>query len=326
MLAVLLPPPHALAESAAEFYQGKTLRAIVSSPPGGGYNERARILATHLSRLIGTSLVVENMPGAGSMVSVSYTYNLAPKDGTTFCMFQRSLLTTTLMEPVGARFDLLKFNWLGSMGAENGLIVTWHTSPIKTTDDLFKKETVIGMAGGPMTSLTFNALIGTKLKTITGYRGSREIQVAMERGELMGMTEWSWSDIKRQHTDWLEQRKINLVLQIGTVKDKELRNVPLAQDFAKNDADRTLLDFVVSPRQLAYPLILPPDVPADRVAFMRDAFMRVADLAEFKAEMDKSGIEYEFMRGEDAAAFVARLVGSFTPEVAQRLKAVTEVK
>lgn len=313
----------AAAQTPAEFYQGRTIKFLVSSAPGGGYDQRARIFARHFPRMIPglSSMVVENMPGAGGMLAVNFTFNNAPKDGTLFCMFQRSVTTTALLEPAGARFDLLKANWLGSIGPENGLVVTWHASPIQTTDDLFNKEAVVGMPGVSLTPFMFNALIGTKMRPISGYPGSRELQIAMERGELMGLGEWSWSDIKTMKRDWYDSGKLRLLLQIGTKRHKDLPNVPLAQDFAKNDEDRKLLDFTVSTRQLAFPLILPPDVPADRVQFLRAAFMRLGtDDAAFKAEMDKVGIEFDFMPGEEAQEFVQRTVASFTPDVARRLK------
>lgn len=324
--AVITPP--AAAQSPAEFYQGKTMKFLVSSAPGGGYDQRARIFARHFPRMIPgvTSLVVENMPGAGGMVAVNYTYNNAPKDGTLLCMFQRSVTTTSLLQPAGARFDLLRLNWLGSMGPENGLVVTWHTSPIQTTEDLFRKEAVVGMPGVSMTPFVFNALIGTKMRPISGYPGSRELQIAMERGELMGLGEWSWSDIKTLKRDWLESGKLRLLLQIGASKHKDLPHVPLAQEFARTEEDRRLLDFTVSTRQLAFPMILPPDVPADRVTLLRSAFMKLASDPEFKAEMDKVGIEYDFMSGEAAQEFVRKTVASLTPQMAERLKAAEQRK
>lgn len=311
------------AQAAGEFFEGKTIRFLVSSAPGGGYDQRARVFARHFPRMIPGlgSLVVENMPGAGGMVAVNFTYNNAPKDGTLFTMFQRSVTTTVLLKPAGARFDLLKVNWLGSMGPENGLVVTWHGSPIQTTDDLFKKEAVVGMPGVSLTPFMFNAVIGTKMRPISGYPGSRELQIAMERGELMGLGEWSWSDIKSMKREWYESGKIRLLLQIGTRRHKDLPNIPLAQDFAKTDEDRKLLDFTVSTRQLAFPMILPGEVPGDRVEFLRARFMRLGTSdREYKAEMEKLGVDFDFMSGQDAQEFVKRIYASFTPEMARRVQ------
>ena len=323
LMALTLQASTAFAQTPAEFYKGKTVRVIVSTTAGGGYDLRARLLARYMGKYIpgNPNLVVENMPGGGSVVAMNYTYNVAPHDGTAICMFQRSIFTTPLLTPQGIKFDLARFNWLGNVGAENGVVAVWHDAPARTTEELFSKEVIVGMPGATVIPTVFNALIGTKFKIINGYPGQAEIITALERGEVQGVGEWSWSDLKTNRSDWLRDKKINLLLQIATIKSKELPDVPLAQQFAKNDEDRKILDIFTSQRQLAFPLVLPPDTPADRVKALRDAFMKVAGDADYIADMQKLGAEVDFTSGEQATEFVQKTFGALSPELAVRINA-----
>ena len=325
--AALLFATPALAQSEADFFKGKTITFLVSTTSGGSYDTRARIMARHLGKQLPGSpnVVVQNMPGAGSVVAMNHMYNVAPKDGTFILITQRVIFTTPMLTPEGVQFDLEKYNWLGNMGTDNGLLVSWHESPIKTTADIFTKEMIV--AGSAQTTIIsiLNALIGTKFKLITGYPGAADMQLAMERGEVMGPGEWSWSDLKTTRQDWIQSKKINLLLQNGLTKTPDLPNVPLSLDYVKNEDDRKILEVFVSQRQLAYPILMPPGMPATRVATMRKAFLDLGNDPDFKADFTKLNLEYDLMPGDKVQELVSSIVAT-PPVLVERMKVLVDAK
>ena len=225
------------------FYAGKQITLIAGSGVGGGYDLLARLAARHLGRLIPghPTIVVQNMPAAGSLVATNQIYNSAPKDGTVIALIQRGMLLAKLSNPSGVRFELEKLNWLGNLNSETGLVLTWHTAPHRRAQDLFEQELIVGGQTGVDPEITprlYNALIGTKFKIVTGYNGTTEIALAMERGEVQGIGDWSWSSFKVQRPDWLPQKKVHLLLQGALTRDPELPDLPNALDFVKGDTER----------------------------------------------------------------------------------------
>jgi tripartite-type tricarboxylate transporter receptor subunit TctC len=319
-LALLSVP--AAGQPAASFYADKTIRIIVSSTPGGGYDQRARAMARNIGRSMSgsPSLVVQNMPGG--IVAMNYTYNVAPRDGSLLCLFQRSVITAPIMEPSGIKFELLKFNWIGSFGPEVGVVLAWHTAPVKTTADMFTQEMIVGMPGAITVPTVINAMTGTRFKIIKGYPGTREIMLAMERGEVMGVGEASWTDVKATQSQWLKDGKVRVLLQIGMARAPDLPDVPLAREFAKSEQHRKVLDVFLSQRQLAFPVVMPPEVPQDRVELVRNAFMAMGRDPLFKEDMDKGKMSYDLTSGADAEAFIKSMLASLTPDV---VKQVTEL-
>src|SRR5262245_21227784 len=314
------------AQGETEFFKGKTLQLIVSTTPGGSYDFRARLMARHFGRYVPGSpqVVVTNKPGAGSLVAMNYMYNAAPKDGTVLCLFQHSIFATPFLTPKGVRFDLEKYSWLGSLGSENGIIAVRHDAPAKTTDDLFTKDVITGMpAGVSVIPDVFNAIINTRMKVISGYPGAKEVIAALERGEVQAIGEWSWENLRTTKRDWLKTGFVRALLQIGIEPAPGLADVPLAQQFAKTSEDRRIVEIFVSQRQLAFPLVLPPEVPADRLAALRDAFMAMGRDPVFKEELMRDGsLEPKLMSGEDAASFVSKTFGSLPPALAERINSL----
>lgn len=315
----------ARAETDAEFYKGKTIRFIVSTTAGGGYDARARMVQRHISKYIpgNPNVVVENMPGGGSMVAMNHAYNVAPKDGTFLLLFQRTTLTTPIVPPNGVRFDLTKFNWIGSIGKDPGLVVSWHESPIKKTSDIFAQEMIIATTAQTTMPSVLNALIGTKFKIITGYPGSPEMVLAMQRGEVMGPGEWSWSDLR--NSPLLHEKKVNLLLQTNLTRTPELPDVPTAVEFARNDKDRQILEVFLTPRDIAYPVVMPPETPESRVKLMREAFMAVGKDAGFQEDARKSGSEVTMQPAAEVVALVNK-IGSLPDDLAQRVRELMGVK
>lgn len=230
----------AVAQSVADFYKGKQLILIVGASTGGGYDAQGRLLARHIGKHIpgNPNVIVQNMPGAGSLQATNHLYNVAPKDGTVFGLIQRDMLVAKVMNASGIRFDIEKFNWIGNLASEIGIVVAWHTSPIKTTADLFKSEMIVGGTGPTIDTETaprlMNSLIGTKFRIVSGYQGTTEVLLAMERGEVMGLGDWSLSNIRSRNPQMLQEGKIRLLMQTALTKSPDLPDVPLALDFAKN--------------------------------------------------------------------------------------------
>ena len=306
-------------------FAGKTIRFLVASTAGGGYDIRARTAAKYIGRYLpGTpNIVTENMPGGGSIIAMNYLNAVAPKDGTVILMFMRSLFSVIFDKPVEAKFDFEKLGWVGNMSADNGVIVSWHTTNHKTADDLFKNEIVVAMPAGTIIQPgAINFVLGTKLKIITGYPGAPEMQAALERGEVMGIGEVSWSNLALTHQDWIKDKKINVLFQIGLKRSPELPNVPLPQDYAKTPEDRQILDIVATQRQFAYPIALPPGVPKDRETVWQQAFMSLGQDKEFISEIKKLGLEFEPTPGNELADQLSRMTQSASPQVMERLRQI----
>ena len=314
------------AQSVADFYKGKQITMIVGSSPGGGYDAQGRLVARHISKHIpgNPGMVVQNMPGAGSLQATNHLYNLAAKDGTVIGIVQRGMLTAKLTSPQGVRFDIEKFNWIGNLASETAVTVVWHDSPIKTVEDLFSKETIVGGTGPTIDTETtprlYNALLGTKFRIVGGYPGTSEVLLAMERGEVMGLGDWSWSNVKTRRPEYLTEKKIRVLMQGALQKEPDLPDTPLALDFVKNDDDRKVMELFLAQKAVARPVVAPPDIPGPRVAALRDGFMAMAKDPEFIADANKTKLEIDISSGASVDAVVKRIVS--TPQaLADRLTA-----
>ena len=325
-IAVLFTATHAAAQSVADFYKGKQVVLIVGAASGGGYDSQARLLARHIGKHIpgNPSVIVQNMPGAGSLQATNHLYNIAAKDGTVFGLIQRDMLVAKAMNAPGIRFDIEKFNWVGNLASEIGIVVAWHTSPIKTTEDLFKTEMIIGGTGPTIDTETsarlMNSLIGTKFRIISGYTGTTDVLLAMERGEVMGLGDWSLSNIRSRRPELLREGKIRLLMQTSLKKSPDLPDVPLILDFAKSPEDRQVMEVFLSQKVAARPVLAPPGIPADRVQALRAAFTATAADPEFIQDAEKSRLEVSPTPGEDVERIVAN-ISKVPPEMMEKLKA-----
>lgn len=324
--ALFLSAAPSLGQSDAEFYKGKQITMIVGSSTGGGYDAQGRLVARHLGKHLpgNPGFIVQNMPGAGSLQAANHLYTLAAKDGTVIGIIQRGMLTAKLTSPQGVRFEVEKFNWIGNLASETAVTVVWHDSPIKTVEDLFKQETIVGGTGPTIDTETtprlYNALIGTKFRVVGGYPGTNEVLLAMERGEVMGLGDWSWSNVKTRRPEFLSEKKIRVLIQGALQKEPDLPDVPLALDFVKNDDDRKVMELFLAQKAVARPLVAPPDLPASRVAALRAALMAMAKDKEFIADAGKTKLEIDITSGEAVDAVVQRIVA--TPQaLADRLTA-----
>jgi tripartite-type tricarboxylate transporter receptor subunit TctC len=322
-----LTAPPAAAQSVADFYRGRQITFMVGSSPGGGYDAIARLVARHLVNHIpgNPGAIVQNTPGGGSLTMTNRIYRVAPQDGTVVGLVQRGVLLAQLTKQPNVQFEVSKLHWIGSVSPETSLVVAWNTAPVKTAQDLFSQQLIVGGTGATSdleaSARLLNATIGTKFKIVSGYPGQGDVSLAMERGEIQGTADWSWSEIKARHADYLEGKKITLLLQNALHKAPDLPDVPLTMDFIKDDTDRKVAQLYLGLKEVARPILAAPGVPADRLAALRTAFMMLKDDADFKADAEKTGIEVDPTPAEKIDEYV-KLAASASPEVVRRLSEI----
>lgn len=281
--------------SADDFYGGRSVNMAIGYSVGGGYDMYARLLAKYLgSHLPGKPTITpQNMPGAGSLKSINYLYSVAPKDGLTIGTFGRTMPAEPLLGD--AKFDSRKLTWLGSMDSDYSLCVTWKDSPIKTFDDMVNKPSRFGGQGAgsdpDVMALAIKNLFHAKVQLITGYPGSNEASLAMERGEIDGECGVSLSTLKVRHPDWLRDKKVNLIVQVALEKSSELQDVPLLLDLAPDAQTRDIIKVIAASQTLSRPFAAPPDIPPQRAAELRKAFSDTLQDPAFLAEAQKLGLD-----------------------------------
>jgi tripartite-type tricarboxylate transporter receptor subunit TctC len=326
VLLLLAATQAAFADPVGDFYSGKTMTLIVGSDPGGGYDAHARLVARHLGRFIpgNPTILVQNMPGAGSVLMTNRIVNVAPKDGTVLGLVQRGILTSQLLEQPGLHYEVDKLNWIGSVTSETSVFIVNKDVPVSNLADLRHTEILVGGTGATsdqeLTAKLLNTALGTKLKIISGYAGTNDVILAMERGELQGIS-LSWSNVKLKKL----QDKTKMLLQIGNAKEPDLPDVPLAYDSITDPANRKVAEIFFGQLALARPILSAPEFPPDRLAAVRKAFMEMVGDRQFRADAEKAKLEVRPADYQAVNRFVA-LTTSVTPEVKKRLFAVFGVK
>jgi tripartite-type tricarboxylate transporter receptor subunit TctC len=328
LLALTYTTPAPAAESVADFYKGKTVTIIIGYSPGGGYDAYARALARHYGKFIPgqPNVIVQNMPGAGSMLSANYIYSKAPADGTAIGMFASQAALEPLFGNAEAKFDPAKFSWIGSMAQEVAYCGIWQNPGAPTSfEDLMGKETIFGASAPAGTTFQHPAILknvlGGKIRIIPGYAGSREINLAMQKGEVGGMCALFASSIRAQYKDDFASGKLKLIIQMGAKRSDELGKIPTVYDFAKTDEQRALLDIHFKQLMLSRPFAGPPAIPADRLAALRDAFAATLKDPEFLAEAEKSGLEIDYASPAEVNDLL-KLYAGFSPEAFKKASAV----
>jgi tripartite-type tricarboxylate transporter receptor subunit TctC len=316
----------AAAQSVGDFYRGKQITFIVGSDPGGGYDTLARLVARHLGQFIpgNPGFVVENQPGAGSMLMSNRIYNIAPQDGTVIGLVQRGVMIANLTQQKGAQFDVAKFNWIGNVSTETAVVVSWHTSTIRKIEDTFEREMVIGGTGptsdSEASARIMNETMHTKLKIVTGYPGTADLLLAMQRGEIEGY-EWSWSELKGRHPDLLANHSVNILVQGVVTPDPELPGIPRSLDYVKDSTDQQVATLYYTMKSVARPILSGPGVPPDRVAALRSAFDAMSQDPGFIADAQLLKLDLHPTPAKSINDFISMLT-SATPEVTRRITAV----
>jgi tripartite-type tricarboxylate transporter receptor subunit TctC len=315
--------------SVADFYRGKTITIGVGFTAGGGYDLHARTLARVLAKHVPGSpnIVVKNVPGAAGLVLANSLYNVLPKDGTELATFDRAIPLEPLLDPDKARFDALKLNWIGSTDNDASTCYAWHTAPVKTLQDLMQQELIVGATGSIGDAVSFprilNATVGTKFKVVTGYPGSTEALLAMERGETQGFCSMGFSTLETSRPQWVRDHSVNILVQLALTKNKDHLDVPLALDFAKTPDDRQMLELIVSPNLFSRPFTAGPGVPEDRVKALRNAFNETMMDPDYQADAAARKMHVQLVKGEDIDA-VLRRIYSMPKEIVERVKAAVK--
>jgi tripartite-type tricarboxylate transporter receptor subunit TctC len=315
--------------TAADFYAGKQIKIAIGLGAGSTYDAYARTLARHMGRHIPgkPDFLNVNMPGAGSLKAYNYIYTVAKKDGTEFGTGHRFVPIMPLFGIKGTQFDGTKFGYIGSANREVGVTIAWHTSPVKTFDDLKKHELIIGTtgAGAQLTNFTsvLKTALGAKLKVVYGYKTTREIDLAVERGEIQGRAGVSYNSIKNATPEWLSQKKISILNQMGLSKHPELPNVPNILDLMTAKLDREAIELLLAPSEMGRPFVTPPGIAADRLAALRAAFDQTMKDKAFLADAEKQKMEINPMTGAEVETLIRRIYATASPEVVARAKALT---
>lgn len=328
----ILVSPAAVAQN---FFADKQMTIVVGSGVGGGYDIYARMVGRHWPKHIpgAPTFVVQNLPAAGSLVAMNTIANSAPKDGTHIGAVQNHIGVEPIMgitgAPENARFDSRKLNWIGSAAKEVAVVVAWHNSGFKTFRDLQERSMLVGSPGVATSSSVYanllNELAGTKFKVITGYNTPAAIDLALERNEIQGRTGWYVSSMLSGKKHWLDEGKIDVLLQLAVEKHEALPKVPLVTEFVSDPVKRAQLEFAFSWQLMGRPFVVPAEVPAERVKLLRESFMRMLADPDVKTEATKLGLEISPMTGEEVQALIARIYDT-PPETVQRIRSIVVPK
>jgi tripartite-type tricarboxylate transporter receptor subunit TctC len=297
----------AAAQSVEEFYKSRTITAYIAGTPGGLFDIATRAMADHLGKFIPghPKIQAQNMPGGGGLVLANHLYNVAPKDGTVIA-YVGPIAIDPLLNPGGnAKFEATKFTWIGSLGAQHSVLSLWASAPAKTAEDLRRIETIVAGTGAAATTDIYpkvlNAVLGTKFKLVTGYQGSKETYLAMERGEAHGRFN-SWDALKSTVPDWIRDKKVNIVLQATLSRHPELPDAPTVLDIAQTDEQRQAMRFLFLPAQSGRPIAAPPGLPPERAKALQEGFAKLVADPAFLADMSKRGVDVEMpLTGDEVA-------------------------
>lgn len=283
----------------ADFFAGKTIEVLIGNSAGASYDIYARVMTDNIGRFIPghPNFVPRNMPGAAGLRVMNNLYQVAPKDGTVWGTINRNVATETLLFPEDSKAvfkNPLEFNWIGSLNTEVGVAVVLSSTGIKSWEDTLTRPTIVAMASsqGGAGARVLNAILGTKFEQVCCYGGDSNQNLAMERGEVEGRVGWSWSSLRATKMDWLKSGKIKILMQVGLQKDPEIPgDVPLVLDLVKNEKDKQALRVIFADESIGRPVLMPPKVPADRIAIIRRAFMEMVKDPQFLAAAEKRHLE-----------------------------------
>ena len=305
------PPSPAVAQDAvADFYKGKQMSIMVGFSPGGSSSLYAQALSRHMGRYLpgAPNFIIQHVPGAGGLVLANNIYNTVARDGTAFAITGRTAAIEPLLGNANAKFDGRRFGWIGTANVEYTTCTMWHTARVKTLADAMTTEAIVGGSGADATEVVFpkaaNKLVGTKFKIVMGYPTSPAVDLAMERGEVQARGGASLAGMLQEHGDWIREKKIIALVQVGSVREKDYPDLPLMHELAKTPEQRQVLSLVSSPPSLGRPFLTTPDVPPERVAALKYAFAETMKDEAFLAEAKQLGLDMNPMTGEAVTQIV----------------------
>jgi tripartite-type tricarboxylate transporter receptor subunit TctC len=323
VVAILLSRAgNASAQTPADFYKGKTISLIIASGEGGGYDISGRLAAEHLSKYIPghPTVIARNMAGASGMRAADYMYNVAAPDGTVICLPQPTMLLNKVLDP-SARYDPQTFSWIGRMSGPPSYGVVSRTAPVQSVEGAKQSPVIMAAAQGPGTGsnviLALNRLVGTRFSLVKGYTTVAESGLAMERGEVQGISSASWEFLDSK--GWIKSKAIQFLYVVALRRDSRIPDTPAIGDLASNKADRDVLNMIAAASGLGRALLAPPNVPADRMEVLRSAFMAMTHDPDLVGEAERRNVALEPMNGTALQQLVAHAM-DVTPEVAERAR------
>jgi tripartite-type tricarboxylate transporter receptor subunit TctC len=305
----------AVAQSAAEFFQNKTIKFMITYEPGGSYDLYARLVTAHMGKHIPgqPAMIVQYMPGAGGLLGILHLYEKSLPDGTEIAILPRDLAINQMLRPETAKYDARRFNWIGTLSSYAGVMFVASRTGVKTADDLRRIEVVAGSWGPTtetyITPTLLNVLAGTKFKIVTGYRGGPDVDLAVERGEVDGRMS-SWTLLKTQRSQWLRDRFVVIPFQAGIKSHPELTQVPLIASLATSEEGRRIFEFQNSDAGIGWSVVAPPNVPAERVTVLRQALEKTLADPDFLADAQKRGLDVTPASGKELEDIVNRTVAT----------------
>ncbi|MFN3889393.1 MAG: Bug family tripartite tricarboxylate transporter substrate binding protein [Beijerinckiaceae bacterium] len=312
------------AETAAEFYKGKTLSMVVQTTTGNDYDNRGRLFARYMGDLLPgkPAIVARNMPGGGGVVASNWLAKVAPRDGSVISMIMQTASVNQALGMGQIQYDVRELGWIGNTSDTPSVVTVWHTAGAKTIEDAKTKQIVLGGTVGTASVIypnVLNDLVGTKFKVVTGYPGGNQINLAMESGEVQGRGSNSWSSWKSTRPEWVAEKKIYNLVQIALKRAPDLQDVPLMMELAQNDFDRAVLRFLSADTAIARAMVTTPGVPADRLAALRKAFDESMKLPALVEEANKLQMDLAWLSGEDSHKIATSIIEA-DPKVIARAK------
>lgn len=322
----MLVTQSALADSVADFYRGKTLSLVVSTTTGTSYDLMGRLLARYLPKYIpgAPAIVVQNMPGAGGIVAANYMYNVALKDGTVLAGMQDTVPFEPLLGTKEAVFDPNKFNWLGSPSEETCVLIVRAGVPVDSLKDLESHEITVGTSSTTSNPAFYarllNQVLGAKLKLILGYPSENAVFLAMEGGEVDGHSCVFYSALVSTRPDWIKNKQVKMLLQIGPAKLPAIADVPFAPDLVDNPEDKLLMQASVAPLALGRPYVMPPGVPAERVEAVRKAMGAVLKDQDFLSEIKMINLQINGPRSGEQVQTLIKSTYAMPQNILDRMR------
>jgi len=317
----------AQADAVSDFYKKTRLKVVIGYSPGGGYDRGGRVVARHLNKYIpgNPKMLVQNMPGAGSMRSLNWMYTKGPKDGSALVHFHPAAMREAYIGAAGARFDPRKFYWLGSYTQGSSTLFVRADSGIKTIQDAMKKQVIIGAtsprSGGGVYPRILNQILGTKFKVVVGYGSTGESTLAMERGEVEGIGAWSWTQLRGRKPKWIKNKFVNVLMLLTIKRRADLPGVPTPLEIAKTKGDREVLEAILTWETINRPFAAAPGIHPERGAALRKAFGTMVTKKDFVKDIELASLDVNPVSGEDAEKLLARIY-AYPKDVADRARIV----
>ncbi len=310
--------------------EGRALTIIVGTAPGGSYDLYARIASRHFGKYLpgNPNVVVQYMAGANSRAMARHIYAIAPRDGSTLGMPLNTMPLSQMLEPKTTEFNAAEFNWIGAVASPANVLITWHTSGVTTIEEARQKEITIGATSAGTSQDIYpalaNNLVGTKFRIVMGYRASTEVNVAMERGEVQGRGANAYQAYKFQNPEWLRDKKINILFQMGQQRDPQLPGVPTLMEYAKNQRDKEIISIMATTESIGRPFAAPPGVSSDRIALLRKALSELVKDSAFLADNEKAQLEVSPVPGDVLQKRVEGLIAT-PPDIVEGYRAAVKI-